>query len=124
MKVCVRLPKRNVCVVACRNCEARRYDIEDSDPLSAPLQLPLSLRNFHQKLLILNRNPTRKNLHRILEVAIKENLPRAINKRRARSVQNIETACKWSIFVGREREVRVAKQHEDVPDAELGRKGD
>jgi hypothetical protein len=35
-------------------------------------------------------------------------------------MKNVKAAGKWSIFGGSEGGIRVAEEHEDVPDAELG----
>lgn len=88
------------------------------------MQLPLRLRDPHQQLLILNGDPAREHLHRVLEIAVHQYLPRAVDERCACRVQHVETAAKRAFFAGWEGEVRVAEQHEDVPDAELRGEGD
>jgi hypothetical protein len=94
-----------------------------SHPLP-PMQLPLRFRNLHEQLLVLDWNPACKHLHRVLEIAVKENLPSAINERRRSGVQDIEAAAEGSVFGWFERGIRVPEEHEDVPDAELCREGD
>ena len=89
-----------------------------------PMQFPLRFRNLHKQLLILDRNPACKHFHRVLEIAVEENLPSAINERRGSSVQDIEAAAKGLVFGWFERGIRVSEEHEDVPDAELCREGD
>lgn len=96
----------------------------DSTPPFPTFQLPLSHGDFHQQFLVLDRNPTRQDFHCVLEIAVEKDLPRAVDQRCARCVQDIETTGKGPVFVGWEAEVRVAEEHEDVPDTELGWEGD
>ena len=88
------------------------------------MQFPLRLRDFHKQLFILDRDPTRKHFHRIFEVAVEEDLPGAIDERRRSSVQDVETAAEGPIWGRCDGWVGIAKEHEDVPDAELRREGD
>jgi hypothetical protein len=94
-----------------------------SHPLSA-MQFPLRLRDLHKQLFILDRDPARKHFHRIFEVAVEEDLPGAIDERRRSSVQDVETAAEGPIWRRCDRWVGIAKEHENVPDAELRREGD
>jgi hypothetical protein len=114
--------------------------VDDSLPLSRPgrikskrkgkshplpsMQFPLRLRDLHEQLLILDRNPARKHLHRIFEVAVEEDLPGAVDERRRSSVQDVETAAEGPIWRRCDGGIGIAKEHEDVPDAELRREGD
>ena len=98
-------------------------------PLPPPPRPPLGPSNLHQQLLILDRNPARQHLHRILKVRVQQDLARAINQRRRRRMQHIQLPAERPLRVGmgrvgREGGVLVAEEHEDVPDAELGREGD
>ena len=60
--------------------------------LPPPPHLPLHPRNPHQHLLILNRDPTRKHLHRILKIRIQQDLPRAVDQGRGDGVQDVQAA--------------------------------
>lgn len=88
------------------------------------MQFPLRLRDLHKQLFILDRDPARKHFHRIFEVAVEEDLPGAIDERRRSSVQDVETAAEGPIWCRCDGWVGIAKEHEDVPDAELRREGD
>jgi hypothetical protein len=89
----------------------------------APMQFPLRFRDPHQQLLVLDRDPAREDLHRVLEIAIEEDLPGAIDQRRTRGMEDIETSRKRARFTWRAGEVRVAEEHEDIPHPELGGEG-
>jgi hypothetical protein len=87
------------------------------------MQLPLCLRDFHEEFLVLDWNPAREHLHRVLEVAVKENLSGAIDESCRCGVYDIETAAKRSVFGSGEGGINVPKEHEDVPNAELSWEG-
>ena len=91
--------------------------------------LILRLRHPHQQILILNRNPRRQHLHRILEVRVEQNLPRRINQRSRRRMQHIQVAA-----IRKAGRIRIrtcarhfrhsAQQHKHVPDTKLGGEGE
>ena len=97
---------------------------------SPPLSLPLHLRDPHQHFFILDRYPAREHLHRILKVGIEEDLARAVDEGGGGGVEDVKATVE-GCWGGRKRGgvgegrwyVRVPKEHEDVPDAELGGKG-
>ncbi len=88
-----------------------------------PLNLPLSPSNPHQQLLILDRDPTGQHLHGIFEIRIEQDLPRAVDQRRRRRVQDVEAAGEAAAVRGGAG-LGVAEEHEDVPDAQLRGEGD
>ena len=100
------------------------------------MNLPLRLGNPHKHLNILNRHPTRENLHGILKVRFEDDLAHAVDEGGGGSMQDIQTFAeaarlRFLGFAGAPvedcvggGEVCVAEEHEDVPDAELGGEGD
>ncbi len=58
------------------------------------MQLPLRLRDPHEQILVLNRDPTRERLHRRLKIRFDEDVSRAVNQRGRCSVQDVQPAVK------------------------------
>lgn len=50
------------------------------------MQFPLRLRDLHEQLLILDRDPAREHLHRVFEITVEEDLAGAVDERRRSSV--------------------------------------
>lgn len=92
----------------------------------APLGLPLDPGHAHQHLLVPDRDPAREHLHRVLEVGVEEDLAGAVDQGRGDGVEDVEAAGEGGGGGGQGGKggVRVAEEHEDVPDAELGGEGD
>lgn len=55
---------------------ARGWTLENSLSM---MDLPLSPRNTHKQLHVLDRNPTGENLHCILKVGFEDDVPHAID---------------------------------------------
>lgn len=55
------------------------------------MDLPLRFRNPHKHLNILNRHPTRENLHGVLKVRFEDNIAHAVDEGGGGSMQDIQT---------------------------------
>lgn len=88
-----------------------------------PPSLPFHTGNTHQHLLVLNRDPARKDFHRVFEIRVEEDVAGAGDEGGGGGVQDVEAAGGGGLRMGGGGG-GVAEEHEDVPDAELGGEGD
>ena len=93
-----------------------------------PLDFPLRFGDSHEKLDVFDRYPACEDLHGVFKVRFEDDVAHAVNERRRRRVEDVETLAEGAHvavlvirpFAGNGDVVCVAEEHEHVPDAELG----